>query len=292
MLPRNNASSKLVYYLSVPASDGFPVVIYVQENGCRSVWPYFEAHRATFTSLGAAFAAVEVRGLKRGGRWRCPKEFLRNNSIGDRMLDYLQMLHAFRGELPGWDRRILWVGESEGGLLALMLARAISESTAAALLGSGGGLPPPEELALAKSKAMKEEGRSEQEIKQALAELLAQIGRIMEDPESSKTWLGRTNTFRWWSSYLSLNPLSDLEKLQIPLYLAHGVRDRAVPIESSDRVEARFKELEKSNLTYARYDDLDHRRLDSKGQSQEDRVGTDLLDWINKQIQMGGKSQP
>jgi predicted peptidase len=53
-----------------------------------------------------------------------------------------------------------------------------------------------------------------------------------------------------------------LEQLAVikdrPLWVFHGAKDEAVPVENSDEIIAKLRELAASNLQYTRYDDANH----------------------------------
>jgi len=137
-----------------------------------------------------------------------------------------------------------------------------------------------DELKRIKEKELIAAESSPKEIRDALAELDSKFEEIRKNPSLSQTWYGDDNTYKRWASYLWYSPLDYLVKLSVPVYIAHGARDTSSPVESDDAVRDRFRTLGKSNLTYRRYDDLDHQWNEASGQNDGPRVVGDLIDWL------------
>ncbi len=76
--------------------------------------------------------------------------------------------------------------------------------------------------------------------------------------------------------------MDDLKTFDFPIYVAHGTEDESVPIESSIEVEKVFLKLEKKNLTFKRYEGLNHKWRNLKGENKTVDVMNDLDQWLLK----------
>jgi pimeloyl-ACP methyl ester carboxylesterase len=273
----------LTYYLDTPESKQYPVVILVQGSECSTAFQKHEWTKGVFLNQEFAVLTVEKRGLNKDSQI-CPDEYLANNSIYDRVLDYLQITGELRRTLPNWNNKIVWASGSEGAVVTVIATPLIPESHLLILLGLGGGMTMADDMLLLTKKQMEEIGANREAIDKALKDMQDQFRLIHGDPTPWKEWLseGKTarNTYKWWSAILAVRPLTILEQINIPIFFGHGTLDKSVPVESADIVERRFKELGKQNLSYFRYNGLDHSWTDQAGQPQLDRVMADILGWI------------
>jgi esterase/lipase len=86
--------------------------------------------------------------------------------------------------------------------------------------------------------------------------LFQQIKDIEADPNSiTKFWEG--NTYRRWSKF-SEPAINNLLKINIPVFVALGAKDKSVPIESGLLIPVEFSRYKKTNLIFKLYPDYDH----------------------------------
>ena len=280
--------SQIQYELRTPASDQaehWPLLVVLQGSGCEPVNSTgFASYLSIFHSLGFGVLTVEKPGIYGSNLASgCSQEYLIRNTISQRIEDLQTVIARVREEhifQEHWNGSLMWLGASEGGTVASMIAPLFSETTATALLASGGGVPMAEELKILTAKSMRNQGKTETEVSQALAQMDSQFEEIRANPVSDQTWLGSTNTYKWWASILDLDIKSSLEKLTSSVYIAQATADQSVPVESVDIL------LEGKSLspfgpwTYARYEGLDHRFQDANGNSQRDTVLSNVLLWF------------
>ena len=113
--------------------------------------------------------------------------------------------------------------------------------------------------------------------------IFKEVKDIYQHPNSlTKQWLG--HSYKKWSS--SVEPsIDNLLKIDIPIYVAHGAKDKAVPIESAYLIPIEFIRNKKSNLTFKVYPKLDHSfSIEPQSENQEyinkwDQVFIDFLNW-------------
>jgi alpha-beta hydrolase superfamily lysophospholipase len=112
------------------------------------------------------------------------------------------------------------------------------------------------------------------------AELDAKLDEIRATDDAAELWAG--HPYRMWKSYLDYLPLNDLSPLSIPMLLAQGDLDRAVPVESARALAESFTMLGKTNLTYVEYEGLDHHFLDAAGNSHMRELAHDAYAWMSE----------
>jgi len=273
-------SSNLVFYAEGPQRPRYPFVLYVPGGGCRSVRKEYRRYKEAVLSGGAGLVAAEKRGFG-GFSLGCPKDYVRNNTVGDRVLDYMQVVEYLRRHALEWDGRLFWMSSSEAGkAIASLLSGMVPETRGIILLGCGGGMSPADEVILREAKELDRKGAGKDRIERESLRLRDQFAAMLADPQSLRSWGGRGETYRWWSSLLVVDPMGNLEKTNVPVYIAQGTEDRADPVESADMAASRLKALGRADVTYVRYEGLDHDWRDAKGRSRADTVLEGLSAWL------------
>lgn len=284
-IPRPDGT-QITFYFDVPKTSSFPVLIGFQGSTCVTSFAMHQMLKSALVPLNIAVLSVEKRGLTSTST-TCPDEYLKKNTIQDRILDHVQVMTFLRKNQPQWNHKLGLAGGSEGGMIAALVAPLIPETTAVALLASGGGLTMGEELLLLRKKLMQQQGSSEQDIQNALDQIQQQFAEIRSNPTPEKEWLSddktARNTYKWWASILDVKLESALLSLSIPIYAAHGTADTSCPVESSDLLAQAFADDKKTNLTYRRYEDLEHNWTDRQG-NQHPEVLNDAMAWIIKML--------
>ena len=103
---------------------------------------------------------------------------------------------------------------------------------------------------------------------------------------TSKMW--EDNTYRRWNRF-SEPAVKNLLKLDIPIFVAVGSKDQAVPIESTFIIKTEFIRHHKTNLTYKVYLGYDHgfeyliTKKDELGNTEDKwmDVFNDFMIWVN-----------
>jgi len=282
LIPRTDGSNMRVY-LSTPQKESFPVVVLLQGSVCESSWPMFNWTQGPLLAAGISVVAIEKYGLDNTSH-SCPQAYLEHNSIQQRILDHVQLVSYLRANLPGWNKKIGWAGNSEGGQVGSLVAPLIPETSAVVMLASGGGMTMSQELPLIFTKLMRRQGATPLAIKNQMDDIQAHYLEIHANPIWSKEWLSdgkaARNTYKYWDSILWIKALPLLENLNIPIYVAHGTEDTSSAFESSQLIADRFKELGKTNLTFKPYPGLEHNFSDLKGVSHQQEVLGDSINWL------------
>ena len=276
----------------IPASDGFPLMVYELFQGKKTKPPkhvsgvffYIQGSEpATVTDkIGLLASAVIMHGRvilveKRG----CGPEkidtatFYRYDDKPTRVRDHLAVMNRYLKDVPA-DLPVLVVGGSEGGDIAAAVARLCPRITHLILIGSGGGISQKTEFDLLVSRQPGALGcRNVEELDSTLAAI-----RLSKD--SLAMWAG--HPYKRWNSYLYDSTLTHLQEVHIPVLMLHGDADTNVPVASARALDAAFRASDKTNLTYIEYPDVDHTLTNVKdGTSRYPVMEVDIVDWMTRQ---------
>lgn len=179
----------------------------------------------------------------------CSDEFIRTDYPERWIADQTEFIKM---QLAGGDparvsRRIVVMGISEGGDIIPVLAQRIKGVTHAVIL-SNGGMDPLDAYRL-------------QAKKHGFSDSLAALELLTQTPPSdpdAKVHRINGRTWRYWSQLRDLKHTENLLALQIPILMAMGEVDQAVPIESAWYLRDQFARHGKSNLTLLTYPDANH----------------------------------
>ncbi len=259
----------------------YPLVLYLTGSSCQPA-----AHELPYlrplVQSGYAVLAPEKRGVRPpDGGEPCSDEFLLTNDRHQRLADVGRVLTSASRLVARWNGGMIIIGASEGASIAPEIAERNPSTAALALLGAG-GWSQAEELKGIREKELRRQGKTAGEVRDDLSALNTKFDEIRRAPTAVTYWLGETNTYKRWASYLDYSPLEFLLKVTCPVFLAIGTEDASVPVESADAVFQEFQRLGKNSLHYKRYDGLDHRWVDRHGESQFKTVGADLVTWIHR----------
>jgi pimeloyl-ACP methyl ester carboxylesterase len=224
---------------------------------------------AELVARGFCVVLLQPRGVKGDGTVDL-SVFRQYETRQRRAADQVAVMDAYLGSsgtLP-----VLLVGTSQGGVVAADVAASDSRVTHLLLMASGGGWTQAEELEHFVEQEPGTLGMS------SVTELAAKFDEIKAAPDSDELWAG--HPFRMWSSYLWFRPMDGLTPLSIPIFLAQGTADRAVPVESARAMRDKFASLGKTNLTYVEYAGLDHHFENAAGESRLIDLQSDAYSWM------------
>ncbi len=145
--------------------------------------------------------------------------------------------------------RIVIGGVSEGGELVPVLAQGIPGVTHAVIIGNGGMNP----LDAYRLLLAGQPGRSSA---RALAALQT-LEHHPADPDTVVNALGG-RTWRYWSELAALRHTDNLLALSMPLWVAIGEADAALPVASARYLQQQFDVHRKDNLRLKIYPGADH----------------------------------
>lgn len=122
--------------------------------------------------------------------------------------------------------------------------------------------------------------------KNKLEILFNQLEKIEKMPASTDNfWMD--NTYKRWHEF-SEPAVENLLKINIPLFVAIGIKDQAVPVESALIIKTEFIRHHKNNLSFNIYPNLDHgfeTVPDNPNDEPKDmwmNVFREFMDWVAK----------
>lgn len=270
--------SKIVARLVIPNPDlPFPIVLYLQGSSCVSLKDYKFQISPGLVKKNYALLSIEKPGVTKDMKQEdCFKEsYLLKNDVFARANDAENVLKFIKKNTK-WSDDYFVIGASEGTIVATLLAKKKSPRGLALLAGAN-GLTMEDEFNVLIDKHKRPCGFTSKN------ELKNKIQTIYLRPDSKETWCSSSsspNSFYWWSRILRLNVMDDLKTFDFPIWAAHGTEDDAVPIESSIEAEKWFQSNEKTNFTLKRYEGLNHKWRNQKGEKKIDEVMKDLDQWL------------
>ena len=250
----------------------------IQGSTCHSVHDAAKASKMLVDTYKVVRLDVEKYALNKDTK-ECPTQYLRNNTVRQRIQDYLQVIQNLRGH-SWWNGKLFIIGGSEGGVIAPILASFVPETNKTVIMAGGIGWTLKEEILYLEKKRLISYGKNQDEVEYELNKIVGVFEEAIQNPTSSRTFMGETNTYKWWDSILNLKPIVSMTQLQIPILMVHGDQDLSAPVESAQEAARQFQRLGKNNLTYVEYPGLDHSWKDKEGKSHSARVIQDVLKWL------------
>jgi len=152
-------------------------------------------------------------------------------------------------------KKVIVIGHSEGSDVVAKLGTINPKITH---LGywAGGGNTQYYDFALFIRRQSNEGKINEETAKVKLDSLFNQLKEFKQYPHSiTQKW--EDNTYKRWEQF-SEPPINHLLKINIPIFVAVGAKDQAVPVESSLLIPIEFIRHRKTNLTFKLYPHYDH----------------------------------
>ena len=270
-------------YHNKPTADKMPIMLFCQGSGYDSNTEGFLGVIGQFEKKVVGLA-IEKQSVKLGDSGdKLTQEYIVNNTIYNRLYDYLRVLQYMRIHAEWWNGEIYVVGGSEGGLLGGMLACFYPDVKGLSIFSFGGGLNFGEAWPISSGLQIKADGASNVEVKKKINLVKDSIQIIRQEPIFSKSYSGADNTYAWWNSIIDLRLENCLLDLTIPIYLAQGSKDIMAPPISARTLNESFIKKGKTNLFYKEYEGYDHAYFDRDGNSHLIEVITEAIDWVLKQ---------
>ncbi len=212
--------------------------------------------------------------------YRAPVDYFKHEKLDYRVLQNDQVINDLSMKYPKMKKMVV-LGHSEGSDVAAKLCTVNPKITQLAYW-AGGGNSQFYDFPLFVSKEMSAGEITQDEALEQYNELIKQYTLMMAEKDSiDKQWYG--NSFTRWAHF-NEPPINSLVQLDIPIYLAMGMADQSVPIESAMLIPAEFARLQKNNLKYKFYPGLDHSftEITEEGEyiSHWDEVFLELLAWL------------
>ena len=278
---------KIVYYLSRPVADEYPVAIICTGSSTpENISSIIHVHRyflQEFMDLDIGVLSVEQWGVD--GNKINKTAFMKNYTRSQRLKDHKAVIEHLKLNPPaGWNGKLIFLGISEGGPIVTTLTQDFADLTLATINWCGAGdWPWREELWVFLQKLLIENPECPHsfklvECKDCLKEFKSRrhyddrMNNILNNPTADQYFLNMT--YKYHADALDYPP-PDYNKIRTPFLVVAGVQDTI--IASSDAFVRKATEAG-VNITYLRILDMDHyirKRPDIIKKSFE---------WLEKQV--------
>jgi pimeloyl-ACP methyl ester carboxylesterase len=261
---KDSFGRQITYYSSHPKKPA-PLLIMIQGSGCvplmntkgKSTYstlfdllPLGAEENFTVIAVEKPFSA-DASQENTGKAESCSSEF-NADFTAERWLAALQA--SIRDALLlSWVRhdRILILGQSEGAVMAALLAGNDPSITDVISIGGSGTTQLFDFVAGAYRRCFN--------VSPCLAEIDQQVRNIAADPTSS-TRFAWGHPYKRWSSFFRVDPSDELLKSKARVYIAFGTDDRATPPLSQEIAVAKLTSAGR-DVTVRRVPDADHSLL-------------------------------
>jgi predicted esterase len=238
------------YFLSMPAQRA-PLVLTIQGSGCTPPFaglgtptpmstiynwlPLAGGKRYAMMAVEKPYQPDEPQRGKPGSAEGCAGGFNQHFSYG---IWLNTLARAVRDALtrPEVDpHRVLVIGTSEGATMAAGLARALPEITDVVLIGASG----PTQLYDFAANIHRTDDSDADKLRR-LQELDATVSAIEAEPRSADKFAWGHPYLRW-STFFAQSTLDNLSRSNARVYLASGMQDESVPIQSTEALYAQLR---------------------------------------------------
>lgn len=271
--------SALQWTLDIPdsAMKGVGLVVLMQGSGCLSV--DHSTNLAQVRSIFSDYAAltVEKYGVNPGDdNEDCSAKYHANNSISQRIADYLQIIEALRSS-DWWNAELVLIGGSEGGDVAAALAEP-THADAVVLISTGGGVTFGQMVRDSIMDTMHRHSVPEAE----WPPVDAAFAYAREHPESSEIWGG--SSYFYWADAIDRRPADNMLKANSAFLLLHGSLDISSAVQSARMTADMFTDAKRCNLTYVEFSSYDHSMVDADGKLRMSDVLNLARNWVDQQL--------
>lgn len=285
----------VTFYLSdIGGQRRLPIAAFIQGSGCHSLFRLGRDGRirGSYQNILQGVSEQRVRVLaveKPGVRFLddpkqpgvaqgCSQMFLEEHTL-DRWAEAVSAcLSAARTFTNTRRRKLLVIGHSEGGQIAARVAAINRNVSHVALLSSTG----PSQLFdfVAKAGGQSKENRSATNYNRGLQNVREIFEAIQADPDSTSKFAWG-HPYRRWSSFLSSSTIEEILRTRARVFVAHGVRDKSVPIAAFDMLVAALIR-QRRDVVVQRIEGAAHNF--SKSSQASPRIMTevfsDILEWF------------
>jgi pimeloyl-ACP methyl ester carboxylesterase len=236
----------------VPPDDNNPVILLLAGSGCDDfslrMAKFFEKYPPPLNVF-----MLDKPGLKPGAQNTqvCPAKFSANDQWQRRAYDNLAFIQQHPLLKQRAPRSIALLGFSEGGAVAPLVAVMSNKIGWLAVAGAGGLAQSEEFLIFEQRKVPPFDKFFPKKY------LLKEYAAIKRNPTSlKKEFFG--HPYRYWASHLFQDPMLNWAKLDIPMVVAMGEKDDAVPIESGYALRDYFAKRPEKNFRFIEFPNASH----------------------------------
>lgn len=279
----SNTTGILLY---IHGSGAFPMFHITKENKSVSVVSTipFDLEKLPKEYAFIVVAKKCVPFVMMNEEYHPSKCFYENESLDYRVWQYDNVLNDISKKIKK-PKNSVAIGHSEGSDVVAKLGTVNKKLTHIGFW-SGSGNSQYNDFALMIRKEVSEKKIDESIASQKLDSLYEKLKDIEAYPNDiNRFWQG--NTYRRWHQF-SEPAVENLLKINIPVFVAIGTKDQAVPVESSLVIQSEFIRKHKKNLTFRIYPDYDHgfetvpQNPSEEPQDKWMDVFQEFMNWVEK----------
>ncbi|MGI9288067.1 MAG: alpha/beta hydrolase [Pseudomonadales bacterium] len=277
--------STINYYVDRDESrQSQPLLVVIQGSDCNSiVWnPSIEQYTAA--APNHAILLVEKYGITNDlpwaddeGRADCPTEYLRNNTLEQRVSDYTEVISKLRHDASWWNGKLVILAGSSGTSVGERLATILPETECLIIFGFGSRWFENDVLGSVRSSLVSA-GLKNTELEREYNKIAAIFNEVQKNPTPNKTMSG--HSYAWWASAFKFDQFMELKNVSVPILAIQGSNDQSVSAEGAREMIQALKRIERTNITYKEYEGLNHGFVDGSGQSHKSEVIADIRRWL------------
>ena len=271
-LPRDASNkSEIIYYLSQSDQKEYPIVVLCEGSYCagqqiKSPSGLLKNFLPILKDCNVGLLTVEKWGVN--GTDIDKEEFHAHNTITQRIADHQQVVDYLMVKRPeGWNKKVIFLGGSEGGDIATALTLHNSKQTIATIIFAGIGLRSRQEEIWDHMQAYRQNAAWYEKLGlwfmgawKDRQEFDEQVTLMKQNPNPKKWWYGQTYTY--WADAFSRSRealLPEFYNLKSPIFISTGTADSF--IASSDELVEKMKQ-HGMHITYHRLQDVPHGMTD------------------------------
>ena len=227
----------------------------------------------------------EINPMKNLEDYQPSKEYIQKCGMEWEVQASSLVIDSLCSMLPNSGNKVIAIGFSEGGHLAIKIAAENKKITHLVSVISGGLNQFYSSIINRRIDAATGK-MTHQEAQAAIDSLFTIYKEIYSDPHNTEKWY-YGHPYKRWGSFCTDIPLEHLVKLEIPIYFLNGSTDRSTPILQADYIMLEFLRLGKTNLTYRVLPGCGHSLYEvvvedgkEKGVSRRDEAFKMIFDWI------------
>jgi len=272
--------TEIKYYLktSKPHQSTETLLVIIQGSDCNSVY-HNKLINSQFSSVipSADILTVEKYGIDSNLKWDdnperkdCPKDYIVNDSAGQRVDDYQQVLDYLNQN--GQYKRVVLLGGSEGAVIANILTSKSSHVDLTISLNGGGRWFIDDVL-----HSIKVQSSSNESYNESANGFIGFSKHVLTSEPFELEMSG--HGYKWWRSMFEIDQTLVLEKITTPVLIIQAESDLNVSGQLA-QIQADMLTEIKPNFTYKTYSDLDHSFQLPDGTSKVDTIIHDIKLWL------------
>ncbi|MCM2279059.1 MAG: hypothetical protein NDJ89_13370 [Oligoflexia bacterium] len=195
--------SRITFYLDRPSSQStYPILLFLQGSECRSIRSRSFMPENPASLYGVGIVLIEKYGIthrqnSENDSSNCTTEYRQGNTLDQRLTDALQVIAHLRKAEPGWNRKLIILGGSEGAALAPLVGALTPETAKVAMLAGGNGRLMLEDMRESLELTARANKLPEEQLKELLMEFDQKVLEIKAHPRTDVLYLGQSGSELW-----------------------------------------------------------------------------------------------